>query len=66
MRVVIRPAEKSDVGAVAGLIGEIERFYGTADADIQPFEERQTQVGEALFGSPPIAFALLAVDEEGP
>lgn len=64
MTVTIRPAEKSDVRAVAELIEEIERFYGTADADIQPFEERQTQVEEALFGSPPLASALLVEDED--
>ena len=65
MSVKIRPAEKSDVQAVAELIKEIERFYGTADADIQPYEERQTQVEEALFGSPPLASALLVEDEDG-
>ncbi|MBT2397219.1 cyclophane-containing RiPP N-acetyltransferase HaaN [Streptomyces sp. ISL-100] len=65
MSVTIRPAEKSDVRSVAELIEEIERFYGTTDADIQPFDERQAQVEEALFGSPPLASALLVEDEAG-
>ncbi|MCX4906403.1 cyclophane-containing RiPP N-acetyltransferase HaaN [Streptomyces sp. NBC_00878] len=65
MTVTIRPVEKSDVRGLAELIEEIERFYGTDDADIQPFDERQAQVEEALFGSPPLASALLVEDEAG-
>ncbi|MEU7054751.1 cyclophane-containing RiPP N-acetyltransferase HaaN [Streptomyces sp. NPDC046197] len=65
MTVTIRPAEKNDVRQLAALIEEIERFYGTADADIQPFDERQAQVEEALFGSPPLASALVVEDETG-
>jgi ribosomal protein S18 acetylase RimI-like enzyme len=63
MSVTIRPAEKSDVRAVAQLIEEIERFYGSTE--IQPFDERQAQVEEALFGAPPLASALLVEDETG-
>jgi GNAT superfamily N-acetyltransferase len=65
MTVTIRPAEKTDVRGLAELIEEIERFYGTADADIQPLDERQDQVEGALFGSPPLASALLVEDETG-
>ncbi|WP_371095858.1 cyclophane-containing RiPP N-acetyltransferase HaaN [Streptomyces sanglieri] len=65
MTVTIRPAEKSDVRELAELIEEIERFYGTADADIQPVDERQDQIEGALFGSPPLASALLIEDEAG-
>lgn len=61
MSVTIRPAEKNDVRAVAELIEEIERFYGSIK--IQPFEERQAQVEAALFSSLPLACALLAEDE---
>lgn len=63
MTVTIRPAEKRDVPALAELIEEIERFYGATDTGIQPLEERRTQVEEALFGSPPLASALLVEDE---
>lgn len=63
MNVTIRPADKRDVGAMAELIEEIERFYGSTD--IQPIEERRSQVEEALFGSQPLASALLVEDETG-
>jgi GNAT superfamily N-acetyltransferase len=63
MTVTIRPAEKQDIRAVAELIAEIERFYGATE--FQPLAERQSQVEEALFGSPPLASALLVVDETG-
>ncbi|MFE3828714.1 cyclophane-containing RiPP N-acetyltransferase HaaN [Streptomyces sp. NPDC059092] len=63
MSVTIRPADKRDITAVAELIEEIERFYGSTE--IQPFEERRAQVEEALFGSPPLASALLVEDEAG-
>ncbi|MDW4910303.1 hypothetical protein RB628_34490 [Streptomyces sp. ADMS] len=36
-----------------------------SSTEIQPFEERQAQVEEALFGSPPLASALLVEDEAG-
>ncbi|MEW2300984.1 cyclophane-containing RiPP N-acetyltransferase HaaN [Streptomyces sp. NPDC006655] len=65
MTVTIRPAEKRDVPALAELIEEIERYYGAADTDIQPIEERRLQVEEALFGAPPLASALLVEDEAG-
>ncbi|MFJ2947723.1 cyclophane-containing RiPP N-acetyltransferase HaaN [Streptomyces sp. NPDC087226] len=63
MTVTIRPADKQDIAALAELIEEIERFYGSAD--IQPAEERRAQVEEALFGSPPIASALVVEDTTG-
>jgi GNAT superfamily N-acetyltransferase len=63
MSVTIRPADKRDITAVAELIEEIEEFYESTE--IQPFEERRTQVEEALFGSPPLASALLVEDEAG-
>jgi ribosomal protein S18 acetylase RimI-like enzyme len=63
MTVTIRPADKRDILAVAELIEEVERFYGSTD--VQPQEERQSQVEEALFGSPPLASALLVEDEAG-
>lgn len=63
MTVTIRPADKRDIVALAELIEEIERFYGSTD--IQPMEERRTQVEEALFGSPPLASALVVEDPTG-
>ncbi|WP_438491838.1 cyclophane-containing RiPP N-acetyltransferase HaaN [Streptomyces asiaticus] len=63
MSVTIRPAEKRDASALADLIEEIERFYGSTE--VQPAEERRSQVEEALFGAPPLASALLVEDEAG-
>ncbi|GAA2656823.1 cyclophane-containing RiPP N-acetyltransferase HaaN [Streptomyces vastus] len=63
MGVTIRPAEKRDVQVVAELIEEIERYYGATE--FQPIDERISQVEEALFGSPPLASALLVEDEAG-
>nr|WSZ96557.1 GNAT family N-acetyltransferase [Streptomyces sp. NBC_00857] len=63
MTVTIRPADRRDIVAVAELIEEIERFYGSTE--IQPFDERRSQVEEALFGSPPLASALLVEDGAG-
>ncbi|MFD7707885.1 cyclophane-containing RiPP N-acetyltransferase HaaN [Streptomyces sp. NPDC059786] len=63
MGVTIRAAEERDVDGLAGLVEEIERFYGASE--VQPFEERRAQVGEALFGSPPLACALVVEDADG-
>ncbi|CAM5633636.1 cyclophane-containing RiPP N-acetyltransferase HaaN [Streptomyces narbonensis] len=63
MTVTIRPADRSDIVALAELIEEIERFYGSTE--IQALEERRSQVEEALFGSPPLASTLLVEDEAG-
>lgn len=65
MTVTIRPAEKNDVQALAGLIGEIECFYGADASDLQPLDERRAQIEEALFGTPPLASALVAEDDDG-
>ncbi|MEU1183527.1 cyclophane-containing RiPP N-acetyltransferase HaaN [Streptomyces sp. NPDC005820] len=63
MNTTIRPARAGDLSALAVLIEEIERFYGATE--IQPLEERRSQIKQALFGSPPLASALLVVDGRG-
>ncbi|MEU5024259.1 cyclophane-containing RiPP N-acetyltransferase HaaN [Streptomyces milbemycinicus] len=63
MSVTIRPADKGDILALAELIEEIERFYGSTQ--FQPLAERQSQVEQALFGSPPMASALVVEDQTG-
>ncbi|GAB7052252.1 GNAT family N-acetyltransferase [Catenuloplanes indicus] len=60
--IVVRDAEPGDAVVVAELIEEIERYYGAAS--VQPIEERVAQVRSALFGVPPLAWLLLAVDGE--
>ena len=47
--------------AIAGLLAEMDGFYGAPTAD--PLELRVRQIHEALFGDPPAGFALLAWDE---
>jgi ribosomal protein S18 acetylase RimI-like enzyme len=56
---VVRQAAPSDAKAVAAMIEEIERYYGATT--IQPFEERLAQVEAALFGTPPLAYCVLAL-----
>ncbi|MFE2440510.1 hypothetical protein ACFXDF_00285 [Streptomyces sp. NPDC059426] len=63
MSVTIHLADKRDTLTMADLIEEIERFYGSTQ--IQPLAQRQSQIEEALFGSPPMASALLVEDETG-
>ena len=58
-RLVVRHAEPSDAKTVAAMIEEIERYYGATS--IQPFDERLTQVEAALFGTPPLAYCVLAL-----
>jgi ribosomal protein S18 acetylase RimI-like enzyme len=61
MDLKVRAAGKDDVATIADFIEEIETFY--ASSEIQAREVRITQVEEALFGSPPMASALLVVTD---
>ncbi|MEU3981767.1 cyclophane-containing RiPP N-acetyltransferase HaaN [Streptomyces sp. NPDC026672] len=63
MNFTIRPAEARDISALARLIEEIERYYG--ETEIQPFEERRSQIKQALFDQQPLASALLVEDGRG-
>lgn len=54
------PAGPNDVGALAALTLDIDRFYG--DEPTGSAADRHRDVHEALFGSPPAAHALLARD----
>ncbi len=56
---VVRHAEPSDAKAIAAMIEEIERYYGSTT--IQPFDERLSQVESALFGTPPLAYCVIAL-----
>jgi len=44
------------------LLDELDRFYGAAEAE--PAEQRMRHIREALFSSPPTAYALLAWEGE--
>lgn len=61
--VAIRRAEPGDIPAIAAMIEDIERYYGAVAVD--PLDERSDQAHDALFGDPPMAEALLAVDGDG-
>jgi GNAT superfamily N-acetyltransferase len=54
----ISPATHGDVEAIALLMEDLDRFYGTID--VEPPSERVTQIAAALFGEPRAAYALLA------
>ncbi|MBV9095947.1 MAG: GNAT family N-acetyltransferase [Streptosporangiaceae bacterium] len=58
--ITVSPAEPGDAAAIAALLEELNRFYGTAAS--QSPGRRVAQVSEALFTDPPAAYALLARD----
>ena len=60
----VTPASPGDVLAIAGLLEQMDRFYGAVDAE--PLDDRMRQINEALFSSPPAAYALLARDGAHP
>jgi GNAT superfamily N-acetyltransferase len=59
--ITVSPAGPAHLSAIAELLDEMGRFYGTASA--APADERHRQVREALFATPPAAHALLAWDQ---
>jgi GNAT superfamily N-acetyltransferase len=59
--VVVAPAEPQHVDALAALLEELDRHYGTTE--FEPFDQRVAQIQDALFGEVPAAFALLAWHE---
>ena len=59
--ITVSLARPAHLGAIAELLDEMGRFYGTASA--KPAGERHRQVREALFATPPAARALLAWDQ---
>jgi GNAT superfamily N-acetyltransferase len=55
---VIGPPEEADIPALAGLLEELDRFYGVTEfphADV-----RAARIRDALFGEPPAVAALVA------
>ena len=62
--ITVSAAGPGDAGAIAALLEELDRFYGVTGPPRAG--ERVRQVSEALFGSPPAAYALLARDGLGP
>ena len=58
----IAHATEADVPALAVLLEELDRLYGATDAE--PRDRREEQIGRALFGKVPAAYALLAKDSD--
>ncbi len=56
----VRHAGPEDAAAMAVLLEEMDRFYGTAPTE--PLAMRLRQIHEALFANAPAAYALLAWD----
>lgn len=56
----INDASPRDTAAMVDLFAEIDRFYG--ESVIESAETRAKQIDAVLFGSPPLAYALLAWD----
>jgi GNAT superfamily N-acetyltransferase len=58
--ITVSPAEPADAPGIADLLAELSEFYGAQPAGSPA--ERARQVSDALFASPPAAYALLARD----
>jgi GNAT superfamily N-acetyltransferase len=58
--ITVSPAEPRDTAAIAALLEDLGRFYGAAESE--PLDRRIGQISEAIFTSPPAAYALLARD----
>jgi GNAT superfamily N-acetyltransferase len=62
--VTVVPARPEHCAAIAGLLDERDSFYGATEAE--PAAQRMGHIRQALFGSPPAAYALLAWEGERP
>ena len=58
--ITLAPARPDDVEAIAGLMCEMEKFYGGEVTE--PLEEQAAQISAVLFGEHPSAYALVAWD----
>lgn len=62
--ITLADAVPGDETAIAALCAELDEFYGSLPGGLPA--ERAAQVRDALFGTPPLAFALVAWDGEAP
>jgi hypothetical protein len=58
----IRQVEQRDVEALAVLMEDLDRFYGSTDAE--PPDQQVRQIAENLFEKPAAAYVLLAWEDE--
>lgn len=59
----VRSAVPDDVQAIVRLLTEVDEFYGDTVTDSPA--ERSVAVARALFASPPLAYVLVAVEDDG-
>lgn len=59
--VTIGRATEADIDTIAGMLGEIETYYGATD--VPPAADLVAQVRNVLFSEQPLATVLLARDE---
>ncbi|MEV0149965.1 MULTISPECIES: GNAT family N-acetyltransferase [unclassified Nonomuraea] len=62
MTITVKPATPDQLPAIAGLLEEMDRFYGAAEFD--PLDVRTRQIQQALFSDLPAGYALLAWDDD--
>jgi ribosomal protein S18 acetylase RimI-like enzyme len=56
--ITMSPASPGDAPAMVALLEEMDRFYGATEPE--SLDQRVRQVNEAIFASPPAAYAVLA------
>lgn len=62
--IILRHADISDLLAVADLLFDVERFYGTVD--FPPRQQWEQQIESLLFTDAPAARVLLALEDDEP
>lgn len=62
MTTTLAAARPEDAEALAGLMDELEEFYGGTPNE--PIDAKVAQIRDVLFGEHPAAYALLAWDED--
>lgn len=60
--VTVGPARPEHCAAIAGLLDELDSFYGVTNSE--PVQRRMDRIRDGLFASPPAAHALLAWEAE--
>jgi GNAT superfamily N-acetyltransferase len=58
----LRKATDDDIPAIVDIVEELDRFYGATDFD--DVDNRRQFVANLLFGAAPVAYVLLAEDDD--
>jgi GNAT superfamily N-acetyltransferase len=62
--VTIARARPEHCAAIAGLLDELDAFYGATE--LEPAQQRMDHIRSALFSNPPAAYVLLAFEGKRP